>query len=72
MKKNFRKLTFAFAMVLASVSVMADDVTVLSLKANDDATLSGMSNNGKWAVGYAFDNSDNAATNINAITKIIT
>ena len=66
MKKNFRKLTFAFAMVLASVSAMADDVTVLSLKANDDATLSGMSNNGKWAVGYAFDNSDNAATNINA------
>ena len=66
MTKNFKKLTFAFAMVLASTSVMADEVTILSLKADDDATNSGISNNGKWAVGYAFDNSDNAATNINA------
>lgn len=66
MKKNFLKSAFAVAIAFVSMSVMADDITLLSLKAEDDATLSGISNNGKWAVGYAFDNSDNAATNINA------
>ena len=65
MKKNFFK-SLACMMAFVAMPLAAQEVTLTALTADDDATIAGMSNNGKWAVGYAFDNSDNAATNINA------
>lgn len=66
MKKTFLKSVFACAMAFMTMPVFAQEVKMTSLIADDDATIAGISNNGKWAVGYAFDNSDNASNNINA------
>lgn len=66
MKKNLLKSAFALAIALFAIPSVAEEISILSLEANDDATISGISNNGKWAVGFGYDNSDNAATNINA------
>ena len=64
MKKFFVKALAAIAIL--SVCASCDKptpegpkkATLRSIIAEDDATFSGISNNGKWAVGYAFDNSD--------------
>lgn len=65
MQKNLLK-SLACMMAFVAMPLAAQEVTLTALTADDDATIAGMSNNGKWAVGYAFDNSDNAASNINA------
>lgn len=44
----------------------SEKATLLSIIAEDEATFSGISNNGKWAVGYAFNNNDNAGFSIAA------
>lgn len=69
MKKFFLKSLFTFAIVLCASPILANEeknTIVKPLLAEDDATLSGISHNGKWAVGYAYNNSDNAGFNISA------
>ena len=72
MKKFFAKTLTVIALVGLCVSCdkqpdpTTEKATLLSIVTNDDATFTGISNNGKWAVGGAFDNSDNAAFSIAA------
>lgn len=66
MKKFFVKALAAIAILSVCASCDKptpegpEKATLRSIIAEDDATFSGISNNGKWAVGYTFNNNDNA------------
>ncbi len=69
MKKNLFKSAFAMAIALMTIPCFGQNskATVLPIvETSDEATLQGISNNGKWAVGYAFDNSGETAFSIAA------
>ena len=72
MKKFFVKVLAAIAILSVCASCDKptpegpEKATLRSIIAEDDATFSGISNNGKWAVGYAFNNNDNAGFSVYA------
>ena len=69
MKKNLLKSAFAMAIALMTIPCFGQNskATILPIvETSDEATFQGISHNGKWAVGYAFDNSGETAFNIAA------
>ena len=60
MKKSLLKSAFAIAIALMTIPCFGQKskATILPIvESADEATFQGISHNGKWAVGYAFDNS---------------
>ena len=70
MKKLFFTLALASMVypALANNDFQEEKKMILSAitESEDEATIQNISSNGLWAVGYSFDNSDNAAFNRNA------
>ncbi|MBO5086191.1 MAG: T9SS type A sorting domain-containing protein [Paludibacteraceae bacterium] len=69
MKKSLLKSAFAMAIALMTIPCFGQNskATILPIvESADEATFQGISHNGKWAVGYAFDNSGETAFSIAA------
>jgi uncharacterized membrane protein len=77
MKKNPLKLLSASILSCLCISIALTSCepkptptpaenSLISIIAEDGATFSGISNNGKWAIGYAFNNNDNAGFSVYA------